>query len=56
MRIDNNYTQYRQPNFGRLKSIKYNNIYPDVTQKKLQIFCELLKSPKLSMNFSTNMI
>ena len=25
MRIDNNYTQYRQPNFGRLKSIKYCN-------------------------------
>ena len=50
MRIDNNYTQYRQPNFGRLKSIKYNKflylpLYPQET-------AELLRAVKESKAFN----
>ena len=50
MRIDNNYTQYRQPNFGRLKSIKYCNsnyldLYPQET-------AELLRAVKESKAFN----
>ena len=49
MRIDNNYTQ-RQPNFGRLKSIKYCNsnyldLYPQET-------AELLRAVKESKAFN----
>ena len=45
MRIDNNYTQYRQPNFGRLKSIKYGDsdylkFYPKETSKLLRTIKE----------------
>lgn len=45
MRIDNNYTQYRQPNFGRLKSIKYGdsgylNLWPKETSKLLRTIKE----------------
>ena len=37
MRIDNNYTQYRQPNFGRLKSIKYcNSNYLDLYPQEIK--------------------
>lgn len=50
MRIDNNYTQYRQPNFGRLKSIKYsNNTCLDFYPKEI---AELLKTIKESKGFN----
>ena len=45
MRINNSYTQYRQPNFGRLKSIKFNSskyldLYPEETAKLLRTIKE----------------
>ena len=57
MRIDNNYTQYRQPNFGRLKSIKYGDsnylkFYPKATLKLLQT----IKESKAFNEFSKNMM
>ena len=50
MRIDNNYTQYRQPNFGRLKSIKYcNSNYLDLFPQET---AELLRAVKESKAFN----
>ena len=46
MRINNSYTQYRQPNFGRLKSIKFNSrmylelYYPEEIAKLLRTIKE----------------
>ena len=49
MRIDNNYTQ-KQPNFGRLKSIKYgNDICLDLYPKEI---AELLTTIKESKGFN----
>ena len=50
MRIDNNYTQYRQPNFGRLKSITYHeNLNPDIYPEE---FAKLWKTIKESNPFN----
>ena len=50
MRIDNNYTQYRQPNFGRLKSITYHeNLNPDLYPEEI---AKLLKTLKESNPFN----
>ena len=50
MRIDNNYTQYRQPNFGRLKSITYHeHLNPDIYPVE---FAKLLKTVKESKAFN----
>ena len=51
MRIDNNYTQYRQPNFGRLKSTKYNNIYPDVYAEEIANLLRTIKESKAFNEF-----
>ena len=50
MRIDNNYTQYRQPNFGRLKSITYHEkLNPDIYPEE---FAKLLNTVKESKAFN----
>ncbi len=50
MRIDNNYTQYRQPNFGRLKSITYHEkLNPDLYPEE---FAKLLNTVKESKAFN----
>ena len=50
MRIDNNYTQYRQPNFGRLKSITYQSHFnPDLYPEE---FAKLLNTVKESKAFN----
>lgn len=50
MRIDNNYTQYRQPNFGRLKSITYQSHFnPDIYPEE---FAKLWKTIKESNPFN----
>ena len=64
MKIDNNYTQYRQPNFGRLKSITYHeklnpDIYPEEiaellrTIKESKAFNEFFKKYDVDMLFDT---
>ena len=57
MRIDNNYTQYRQPNFGRLKSIKYsNNTCLDFYPKEIAELLKTIKESKGFNKFSNNMM
>ena len=52
MRIDNNYTQYRQPNFGRLKSIQYGkNYYPDVYPEETARLLRTIKESKAFNEF-----
>ena len=52
MRIDNNYTQYRQPNFGRLKSIQYGNrYYPDIYPEETARLLRTIKESKAFNEF-----
>ena len=52
MRIDNNYTQYRQPNFGSLKSIKFSRMLsPKKDTEEVLTLMQALKESKALNEF-----
>ena len=52
MKIENNYLQYRQPNFGRLKSIQYGeSYYPDIYPEETARLLRTIKESKAFNEF-----